>query len=279
LNIPDQRQAERWKYTLEVTMTWSGGEVQAHTTDISLCGMFVETGDAPAVDTLVRLRFALFAEASPVQVDVAGKIVRRVEPDEVTDHCPMPGVGIVLGTFREGEAALRKVIGALDTANRRATGWTWDEGDRRRSPRVEVGIPVRWGTSDPPEREGQLMNLSQQSGFVLHSGDALEAGTPIYVAFDLPDHGSSREVRARATVVRTVDQDGGVGMGIAFDLSSVTVEQMARFVKGRRRPAAPWGSARRDDLLRVRDLSVRPLWLASVVLVPLALAVWLTLCR
>ena len=276
LEIQDQRRAERWKYTLEVTMTWSGGEVQAHTTDISLCGMFVETREVLEVDTLVRLRFAFFEEGLPVPVEVAGKVVRRICPDEVTEHSPVPGVGIVLGRFHSGESALRRVIGAMDTAGRRAATSNWS-ADRRGNPRVVVGIPVRWGTEDPPEREGQLMNLSRRSGFVLHSDPPLQPGTPIHLCFDLPDHGSVREVRARATVVRTVRQDGGVGMGIAFDLSSVTVAQMTLFMDSRRRPAGPWGSARKDDLLNLRDLSVRPLWVALVVWLPLALAVWLTL--
>ena len=122
------------------------------------------------------------------------------------------------------------------------------------------------------------MNLSQQSGFVLHSEPALQLGATVHLRFELPDHGAAREVRARATVVRSVRQDGGVGMGIALDLSSVTVaERMARFVKSRRRAAVPWGSARRQDLFRARDLSVRPLWIASVLCLPLALAVWLVL--
>lgn len=274
----DQRRAERWKYTLAVTMTWSGGEVRAHTTDISLCGMFVETDEAPAVDTLVRLHFTLFEGAEPTAVDVAGKVVRRIEPDESSDCCPVPGVGIVLGAFRSGEAALRRIIGALDIAGQRAQTPTWIEGDRRHAPRVVVGIPIRWGTEDPPDRQGQLLNLSQKSGFVLHSEPALELGATVHLRFELPDHGAAREVRARATVVRSVRQDGGVGMGIALDLSSVTVaERMARFVKSRRRPPSPWGSARRDDLFRSRDLSVRPLWIASVLCLPLALAVWLVL--
>ena len=279
LKMSDQRRAERWKYTLEVTMTWSGGQVQAHTTDISLCGVFVETCQAPAVDTLVRLRFSLIEGASREPVDVAGKVVRRIGAEEVSDHCPLPGVGIVLGRFFSGEAALRRVIGALDIAGQRAASWTWDDADRRVSPRVVVGIPVRWGTSDPPDQQGQLMNLSQHSGFVLHSESALQPGATIYLRFDLPDHGSAREVQARATVVRTTRQDGKEGMGIAFDLSSVTVEQMARFMDSRRGPRPPWGNARRDDWFNPRDLSVRPIWIASVLWLPLALAVWLTLYR
>ena len=273
----DQRAAERWKFTLGVTMSWSGGVVRAHTTDISLCGMFVETREPLEVDTLVRLRFKLFEDGKAVAVDVAGKVVRRIDADVVTEHCPVPGVGIVLGRFHAGEAALRRVITALDTACRRATTWSWADSDRRDSPRVVVGIPVRWGTSEPPDREGQLMNLSQQSGFVLHSEPPLQEGATIHISFDLPDHGSAREVRARATVKRTVRQDGGVGMGIAFDLSSVTVEQMTQFMDSRRRPRPRWGSARKDYLFNARDLSVRPMWVALVLWLPLALAVWLTL--
>lgn len=288
----DQRQHKRWRYTLSLTLYWSGGEQEVHTSDISLGGVFVETSQVLDPSTPVKIQFRLFEAGRPVMVVVHGKVARRVSAEETGRPHPNVGLGIAFERFHSGEAALTRVLSALGQTRKHARTLAVGQ-DKRHSPRVQVGLAVRWGSEDPPQHDGHLVDLSSGSGFMLHANPPQQVGTRIYLHFSLPVDGQLKEVRAAASVVRSQQAGGQSGMGVVFEMSTVSVAQISQFVARVSRPreqaSRRYGSAVKDQKsprpatpkpvsLAAPTLNfepgwqnIRPLWVAKVVWLPLVL--------
>lgn len=277
MNI-DQRRSERWRYTLGLILSWGGGKKNAHTMDISMSGAFVETDQVLSPGTAVKLQFQVLAKGSMVEVQVKGRVARKVTQDTVDSAHPRPGLGVQFQEFASGEQALEGALQALRLAERYVGQREREEAaNRRKAPRVKVGLPVSWGATNPPTLEGQLSSLSSSGGFMVHTESPCEPGSRIYLRFELPDAGRTREVKAVATVVRVVEE-GVLGMGIVFELSTVAVEFIERFVDDRKgkkkhRPKHMQGQARRSTnpgkvasiFQGLQDQNIRPLWIIKAV--------------
>ena len=213
----ERRQEQRWRWTLQAELEWKGGATMAYTTDISSIGMYVETNERVAPDTTVQVSFKLSDQDKPVQVAVTGKIIRSVTPEEATSTGGLPGLGIAFTVFLNGK---KDLIKALNVARNNGKGKKRKE--RRSGPRMTVGLPVRWGTEDPPELNGRLINLAS-GGLFVATEDAPTVGVRVYLAFFLPEAGKQRRVKAIARVARVEDEvvDSVAGMAITFETSSM----------------------------------------------------------
>lgn len=282
----DQRRAVRWRYTLGLALSWGGGSFTAHTSDISTSGAFVETDRELSPGTSLKMQFQVFAGGTAVDVIANGRVARRVTFDNVDAKHPLPGLGVEFQRFISGEEALAGVLEALQLAEQ----YVDRKGrDQRRAARVPVGLSVLWGTSNPPSSPGTLASVSASGGFVVHSESPVGPGAHIFLQFQLPIGGRPTEIRSVASVVREVDEQGAAGMGITFELSTVDVEIIDHFVRTRQpggppraripvrppgpasaRPARNAGSPSPGAILgQLRHQTIRPMWIAKVVSLPL----------
>ena len=215
----ERRKKQRWRWTLQAHLEWQGGTATAYTTDISAIGMFVETTADIPPETAVQVLFKLSDQSDPVEVKVTGKVIRRSTPEEAAAMGGLPGLGIAFTAFTAGK---KRLVQALDVAQKTGKGGK-ERKERRSGPRLTVGLPVRWGTEDPPGNEGRLINLASGGLFVAAKGSP-SVGVRVYVTFFLPDNGKRRKVKAIARVARRDDDsvDSTVaGMAITFETSSM----------------------------------------------------------
>lgn len=261
----DPRDAVRVPITLRVRLAWNEDECLAYTTNLSGNGLFAETRDDIPEGTEIRVEFDLAEAGGLGRVYVDGVVARRIDESEAETRQLVPGVGIrfdefVLGKFdlirfltppKKTEEPAEPEEAAGDSA-----------GERRVAARVATGLPVAWGRSNPPDRSGQLANLSTSGAFSIQTDEPCEVGDKIYLMFELPrpeGRGATR-VRAIAQVVRTIGAGGerSPGMGVHFDSSSVDVETIRAFVRGRRewerQLAEEGGEAEADWIAPSKDL-------------------------
>ena len=223
--------------TVRARLGWDDGAFHAYTANISMSGAFVETARPIPEGTIVRLQLDLTTAGAGASVLVSARVERVIGEDEATGASMLPGLGLSFRKFMMGRRALEKFIAQrLPEVRPAMAAKDEDEGDRRLTPRMSVGLPVTWGTTQPPSRRGWLVDLSGGGAFVLEAeGDGADEGT-LYLEFDLPVDGNVREVRGIAEVVRTVETPDPerTGMGIRFESATVDVELVCRFVERRR---------------------------------------------
>lgn len=221
----DRRRFPRLPVTIQATVWWRGGELRAFTSDLSIEGVFLEIAQPLATGTRVRVELWVASPSGPAKV-VADGLVMRI--GEVGTR----GMAVQFDAFRSGFSDLQVFI---DEQIRVYRGGDDAADDRRRAIRIPVGLPVTWGTSDPPAIEGYLSNLSSSGSYVLETEHPVQAGARIYMHFELPLGGATRKVRAIATVarIRASDEEGFLGMGIAFDATTVDAQTIRRFVEER----------------------------------------------
>lgn len=239
----DPRDAERVPITLRVRLAWNEDECLAYTTNLSGNGLFAETREFIPEGTEIRVEFDLAEAGGLGRVYVDGVVARRIDEEEASGRQLVPGVGIrfdefVLGKFDLVRFLTPKKGEAPEPEEPAETASDETSDERREATRVATGLPIAWGRADPPDRSGQLTNLSTSGAFSIQTDDPCEVGDKIYLMFELPrpgGRGASR-VRAIAHVVRVVTAGGGgsPGMGVHFDSSSVDVETIRAFVEGRR---------------------------------------------
>ncbi len=230
----DARVALRLPITLCVDMALDRESLACFTIDLSPSGVFVETVEEVPVDAGVDLDFQVEVSHGPVEVHARGVVVRRTSPAEARERNLIAGVGVRFEEVTRGSHELTSFL--RERLERlRPTGAARTGIERRRDPRVEVRLPVRWGERLPPARVGYLRNLSASGGFVLEASQPVRQGSRVFMTFELPDRGRPKTVTAKADVVRLVTSDGDLtaGMGVEFERRPVETELLQVFVDRR----------------------------------------------
>ena len=243
----DRRGSQRWRYTLRMTMSWGSQQITVYTSDISMSGVFLETNRCLPVGTEVGLDFELVSGGNPTPVHVEGTVARRVFAQRKDDQKHLVGVGVEFRKFHEGEALLQEVLTGLQHP-------APHKNEQRTAARIPVSIPLTWGTSDACDQSGHLFDISVDGAFVIHAARTRAPGTRLYLRFEVPHQGRFREVKAVATVVRSVASEAAPadGMAVIFELSTVDVDYLHSFIN-RRLPSDQTPGRARSDRSRGQD--------------------------
>ncbi len=227
---PDLRDSPRRPFTVELTVSWEGGEFTCSTVDMSLAGLFLETEEAVPVDTPIRFDGVLEVGGDRWRLLGLGEVARGVRVEDPAATAAIPGLGVRITEVFLGEDALTRALGEAAALLRENEP---ERGDRR-SPRILVGVPVRWGPTWPPDRDGYLSNVSSSGALVLASDEPLEPGSAIHLSLELPSGREISGVRTLATVVRRSESAalGGHCMGLEFVAETPTERVFRRAVAG-----------------------------------------------
>lgn len=237
----DRRGYPRLPVSLKTRILWSGGELSGYTTDITSASVFVETGTPLAKGTRLRVSFRVDRDGTPMEVVADGKVVRVQDAARATTPYVPTGMAIRFTDFKQGfgeyKAYVRRM---LDEFHHPAA-----DVEKRAARRLPVGVPVYWSETYPPDKPGHLSNLSSSGCFVVETDETAEPGTRIYLGFDLPIGGETHRVRAVANVVRLApgEAPSGHGMGIAFDMASMSVNEIEGFIREQCARADAWRDA------------------------------------
>jgi hypothetical protein len=249
----DRRAAPRTRVTWRVQLTCGAEEQVSHSTDASLCGMFLETRQPIAPGETVHLSFTVLQGGRRETVEVSGEVARAVTVEEARRSGTLPGNGVRFVRFVWGAQAFAETLEELLSLPPAETR-------RRSAPRLPVGLPLYWG-HEPSQRRfaGLLSNLSTGGAFLVESSELATQGSRLHLWFEVPCAGRLRPVRAVARVVRVVAPEaagGGQvrGMGIALATSDVDLRALASFLDGRLASVAPAESAERTHPTRIDDL-------------------------
>jgi len=229
LTLPDsdRRVKMRIPIVLWVELAWRDGDISAFSVDLAESGMFVKTDLALPQDTEVRLRFNL-----PGRSGLSSLVMADGKVSRVIREGGLAGIAVRFERFVEGREALQEWF--QDQVGPSALPAPGGE-ERRRHPRMQVGLPVVWGTASPPEIEGFLADLSESGAFVLQAEELAGVGERVFVEFDIPWRDGLRRVKIIAVVVRRVtDAELGPGKGIEFEYSSVESKMIRRFIAEQR---------------------------------------------
>ena len=211
----ERRKTQRVRWALMVQLAWKEGEVTAYTSDISIHGFFAETKVEIPVKTAVTVQFQVEGIGESLPVEATGVVVRSVSPEEAAASGSMPGVGVRFKRIKENNKGFRL---AVDTKLGRKER---PREERRSEPRLPVGMPLTWGTRDPPDQEGRMADVSAKGALCVVKGDPPASGTRIYLSFKLPHKGEIKDVKAMAWVTRAEVQDECTVMGLHLEFSSV----------------------------------------------------------
>ena len=222
--IQERRKEQRWRWTLQVRLEWKGGAATAFCTDLSSLGMFLETKAEVPPGTDAQLTFKVSLKENLVAVVANGKIIRCVTAEQAAATRGRRGLGVTFVSFTTGKKQLVRALNLAREGGPTGTG----RKEQRSSPRMNIGLSVRWGLEDPPSREGRLINLAS-GGLLVATEKAPSVGARIYLAFFLPEDGKQRKVKAIARVSRVDDEsvDTTAGMAITFETSSMGDTLMA----------------------------------------------------
>jgi hypothetical protein len=94
---------------------------------------------------------------------------------------------------------------------------TKSEKQKRRAPRVETAIPVRWGVNPECPRYGKILNLSVKGCLIESQVEPLN-GKTIFLRFGLPT-GHSMSLRAEPVKYRR-------GLGFALEFRGLSKEDI-----------------------------------------------------
>ena len=211
----ERRRTERVRWALMVKLEWKKSEVTAYTTDISVNGFFAETKEQIPEKTPLTIKFQVDSIHGGLPVEAAGSVVRCVSPEDAAAEGVMPGLGVRFKRVKVNNKAFRL---AVDAKLGRAE---IPKEERRTEPRLPVGMPIKWGVEDPPERDGRMADVSAKGALCVVKGDPPESGTRIYLSFKLPHKGEIKDVKAVARVMRAEGQDQCTTMGLKLEFSSV----------------------------------------------------------
>jgi len=212
--VHELRDAPRRPFTVDLKVTWKGGKFTCSTVDLSVTGLFLETEEPVPLGTPIHFEGILEAGDDRWYLAGVGEVMRGVRVGDLDEDTPVPGLGVKVIEFFYGEAELtRNLIEAAEEARGDEPG-----GEGRRAPRILVGMPVRWGPTWPPDREGYLSNVSSTGALVLTAGEPLEPGAAIHLSAELPVGREVSPMRTLATVTRHQDLAvfDGKGMGVEF---------------------------------------------------------------
>lgn len=230
----DARVALRLPITLCLDMALDERTLSCFTIDLSPSGVFVETVEEIPVGAQVGLDFQVEVHDRCADVSARGTVVRRTTAEEARERRMIAGIGVHFDDVTDGSHELTAFL--ADRLERLRPGAGARPGiERRRDPRVEVRLPVRWGERLPPARVGFLRNLSVSGGFVLEASQPVTQDTRIFMTMELPDQGRPKTVTAKANVVRMVEEgaDAPVGMGVEFERRPLESELLQVFVRRR----------------------------------------------
>lgn len=221
----DLRESPRRPFTVDLKVTWQGGEFSCSTVDISLAGLFIETEEPIPVGSSIRFEGMMEVAGDRWHLAGLGEVTRGVRIGDLDPDTPIPGLGVRTQEIYLGEGALTD---ALDEAAAEIRASVAERGARR-SPRILVGVPVRWGPTWPPDRDGYLSNVSSSGALVLTADEPLEPGAAIHLSVELPTGREFSPLRTLATVARRAEPTAieGHGMGIEF-VAETDVERVFR---------------------------------------------------
>ena len=211
----ERRKTQRVRWAVMVQMEWKQDQVTAYTTDISVNGFFAETRKDIPLKTKLEIKFQVEGADGGIAVEATGVVVRRHSPEEAAAAGIMPGVGVRFKRIRKNDKAFRR---SVDTKLGRVDP---PRNERRSEQRLPVGMPLWWGTEDPPKREGRLADVSARGALCVVQDDLPETGARIYLSFKLPHKGVIKDVKAMARVMRVERVDGCSTMGLKIEFSSV----------------------------------------------------------
>jgi hypothetical protein len=109
----ERRAAPRARVAWRVQLRHGAEELVAHTADVSIGGMFLETPGGLPTGAQLHVRFAVGAGASREEVASEAVVVRRVPPEEARRRGVSPGVGIAFTRFLGGEEAFAESLRLL----------------------------------------------------------------------------------------------------------------------------------------------------------------------
>lgn len=247
----ERRQTQRARWALMVRLSWDdGGRATAYTTDISVNGLFAETRAELEVDTRVYVEFQIQHQGKATKVAAQATVVRQVTQQDATARGVLPGLGLVFRRITTGEQVFRDV---LDLKLHRKEELPPPREERRSEPRLPVGMPIVWGTEDPPEAEGRMANVSGRGALCVVMGDAPAPGKKIYLNFKLPREGEIQDVKAVARVKRVEQRDDCAALGVVFEISNVgddllplLQQRLAAQAKAQQDEAGLWGMDVKD---------------------------------
>lgn len=108
----EQRRAPRVWVSFPATVAWDGGEAQGVCTNISTCGIFVQTQEPLDIGADVRVEFELEGGGLESQVLVLGDVARRVPVEHPQADNLRHGHGIAFDRCMLGDDELREYIRA-----------------------------------------------------------------------------------------------------------------------------------------------------------------------
>ncbi len=229
----ERRRAVRLDTAIVARVFFSGGHIDALTTDLSPHGVLVETDRQLPKNTVVRVEFELAFGGRTGKIVADGRIARAVRSKR--EDRVVRGLGIRFDDVIRGSAMLNQYVdGRLERTDTLIIRFR----ERRTESRINVGLPVRWGTSPTPDREGLLTSLSATGSFFLTGGEGIEIGTRVYLTFEVTEGNKPRPVRAVGRVVRSTEgASGKTGLAVHFDVASMDIEAITFFVRQRTRPS------------------------------------------
>ena len=189
--------------------------ITAYTSDISANGFFAETREPFPRGATIDITFNVEGIDGSQPVEATGVVVRSVSPDEAAASGIMPGVGVRFKRIRKNDKVFRQAVDAK-------LGRTELPREERRSePRLPVGMPIKWGTRDPPKWDGRMADVSASGALCVVKGAAPADGSRVYLSFTLPHKGRIKDIKAVACVRRTKTVDNITTMGLEMEFSSV----------------------------------------------------------
>ena len=107
---PDQRRAPRVWVSFPATIAAGDREQSGTCTNVSTCGVFVQTDEPIDIGTEVRVEFEITGAFGRDQVLVLGSVARRVPVDDPEGRGPAHGHGVAFDRCMLGDDELREFI-------------------------------------------------------------------------------------------------------------------------------------------------------------------------
>jgi hypothetical protein len=172
----ERRAAPRARVAWRVEVRCGTEELVAHSTDVSIGGMFLDTADSLPIGASLLLAFAVGAGDTRQVVVAEALVVRRIAADDVQRRGRLPGVGIAFTRFLVGEEAFAETLRILlgGPVHRSSD----DSRERSHPTRIDglfLAAVAEWADPSPPE--GTTGTSSATSGEV-SSGMAVGHDAP-----------------------------------------------------------------------------------------------------
>ena len=222
-SLLERRRFARIQATLQVQFIYAEGFFELDTADVSLGGLFIATDHLVPIGEKVRL--VLHVPGGKPALNATGVVVRVVE--EGSEAQPA-GLGIRFnGLDNESKTAIQRFLAAQIEQEHS------QEGERRKSPRVERMVKLRFRTVGTAG-SSMAQDISS-NGVFIHTHEPPPIGTEILVSLVHPV--TLARLELVGTVVRVVeaaptDPPKIPGIGVAFEkLNAERKAYLQQFLK------------------------------------------------